>query len=226
MIFSINAGHSKSGTASGAMGFFSESVNTRIIVNRVINILTDLGNTVINCTVDNANSVHEHLKNVVTNSNKQWTKCFISVHFNASNGYGHGVEVYTYKGAHLAEANNILNNIASLGFTNRGIKDGTHLYEVKNTTAPAVLVECCFCDNQQDFEIYKNHIEDMARAIAYGIIGKEFEQMSEKASTTEFEKSRKNLMEMGITDGSRPKDNITREEVFALIDRTIQKIKG
>jgi N-acetylmuramoyl-L-alanine amidase len=78
-------------------------------------------------------------------------------------GGGEGVECYTWRGEKTTAANNICANIAALGYKNRGIKDGSGLYVIKHTKAPAVLVECCFVDNKNDsnkFNAYK-----MAEAI-------------------------------------------------------------
>ena len=51
---------------------------------------------------------------------------------------GKGTEVYTYGGKEHAEALNILKNMSKLGFTNRGVKDGSSLYVVKRTNAKAI----------------------------------------------------------------------------------------
>ena len=50
--------------------------------------------------------------------------------------------------------------IKGTGLRNRGIKDGSHLYVVRNTTMPAVLVEYGFMDSKTD---YKYLLEDAYR---------------------------------------------------------------
>ena len=71
-------------------------------------------------------------------------------------------------------ANNVLNNIVNdFGFRNRGIKDGDHLYVLRNTNMPAILVEGCFLDNidMNKFIAKGNSSYDiMADAIIRGII--------------------------------------------------------
>ena len=92
----------------------------------------------------------------------------ISIHFNASDGNGHGTEVYLFgNGRHRDIGQRIVNEISALGFTNRGIKDGSNLYVVKYTNALAILIECCFCDNAEDAKLY--NAESMAAAIVKGI---------------------------------------------------------
>jgi hypothetical protein len=48
---------------------------------------------------------------------------------------------------------------------------------VRNTYAPAVLVEVCFCDNITDANLYKKLGPDrIGRAIASGILGKDISE--------------------------------------------------
>lgn len=58
-----------------------------------------------------------------------------------------------------------------LGFTNRGVKAGTGLYVIRKTKAKSMLIEVCFCDNQQDIDTYNaaGGAEGIARAIYKGI---------------------------------------------------------
>ncbi|MBD0389332.1 MAG: peptidoglycan-binding protein, partial [Nostoc sp. C3-bin3] len=53
---------------------------------------------------------------------------------------------------------------------NRGVKSGSHLYVLKNTDMPAILVECCFIDSQKDMNLFEP--EAMANAIVKGLTGK------------------------------------------------------
>lgn len=57
------------------------------------------------------------------------------------------------------------------GFRNRGIKNGTSLYVIKNTNSPAMLVELFFLDNQIDQTLYKKlGAKAIAQAIADAIV--------------------------------------------------------
>ncbi len=77
--------------------------------------------------------------------------------------------MFTYGGKELRQARAVLNNICSLGYTNRGLKDGSGLYVLKHTKAKAMLIECCFCDNSGDMNRY--NAENMANAIVKGLVG-------------------------------------------------------
>lgn len=169
MIIGIDFGHTLSGSNYGAVGILKESEETRNLGNRVIKYLSALGHTVVNCSVDSAASNNASLTSRVNKANAQALDLFVSIHFNA--GGGKGTEVFTYNGNKHVEATRILSNIESIGFVNRGVKDGSGLYVVKNTKAKSMLLEVCFVDTKTDVDLYKSNIDKVAIAIVEGITG-------------------------------------------------------
>jgi N-acetylmuramoyl-L-alanine amidase len=121
--------------------------------------------------VDTATSSSAYLKQVVKASNTSGAEWFISIQCNASAAHtGYGVECWTYKGNKHEAAKRICTNLSSLGFRNRGIKDGRNLYVVKNTTAKAILIKLFFLDNYTDRKRYLEVGADKkAEAIAEAI---------------------------------------------------------
>ena len=173
MRFGINCGHTKSGAGCGAIGYLNESDEVRKVGYRLMEYLRAAGHEVFDCTNDKASSVSANLKNIVALANAQKLDHFVSIHFNA--GGGQGVETYTYTGnaGNYPEADKVCKNLARLGFKNRGVKKGAHLYVVKNTDARAMLIEVCFVDTESDAELYRNLGADaIAKAIYNGITGK------------------------------------------------------
>lgn len=157
MTVGINCGHtkSKSGAGSGAVGIIKESEHTRLVGQALMGLLHAAGVTVIDCTIDQANTQQEYLAAAVALANMRDLDWFISIHFNASKSHeGHGVEVYTYEGRQYQDALDVCANIADLGFTNRGVKSGSGLYVIRKTKAKSMLIECCFCDNEADVDTY------------------------------------------------------------------------
>ena len=168
MKFGINNGHTKSGAGSGAVANLNESAETRNVGNALMNLLRSNGHTVVDCTIDKANSQNAYLAQAVECANRQDLDYFISVHFNA--GGGRGVEVYTYEGRQFADALEVCKNIADLGFKNRGVKSGSGLYVIRKTKAKSMLIECCFVDTA-DADLYKKVGADaVARAIYNAIV--------------------------------------------------------
>lgn len=92
----------------------------------------------------------------------------LEIHMNAfkadsGDGKNKGVEIYAKSGSNIES--NIVKNIASLGFTNRGVKSAG--FAVINTArskgARAALLEICFIDDADDMKLFlakKNQIVD------------------------------------------------------------------
>ena len=156
MMIGINCGHTISGAGYGAAGIIKESEHTRLVGHALMDLLKAAGVTVIDCTIDRANTRNEYLAAAVALANRQELDWFVSIHFNASASHaGHGVEVYTYEGRQYQDALDVCANLSELGFTNRGVKAGSGLYVIRKTKAKSMLIEVCFCDNEQDMAIYK-----------------------------------------------------------------------
>ena len=102
----------------------------------------------------------------------------VDIHNNAGGGDG-GEVFHSYLGGEgktLAE--NILAEIVNIGQNSRGVKirknaNGKDYYAfIRNTTCPAVIVECAFVDNSTDLEILatEGKRQKMGQAIAKGIL--------------------------------------------------------
>ncbi|WP_454055641.1 N-acetylmuramoyl-L-alanine amidase [Clostridium sp. Marseille-Q7071] len=171
MRIGIDYGHTLKGYDTGAMGNgLKEQDITREVGKIVTFKLRALGHTVIECAIDSANSVNESLSYRVNKVNSNNVDLFISIHVNA--GGGQGTEIYTYNKDIFTEAQETLKTITALGFNNRGIKDGSNLYVIRNTKAKAMLIELFFIDSA-DVELYKKvGSERLANAIVEGITGK------------------------------------------------------
>ena len=156
MTIGINCGHTASGAGYGAVGIIKESEHTRLVGQALMSLLQSAGVTVIDCTIDKANTRNEYLAAAVALANRQDLDWFISIHFNASASHtGHGTEVFTYKGRQYQDAMDVCANLSDLGFTNRGVKAGTGLYVIRKTKAKSMLIEVCFCDSQKDINTYE-----------------------------------------------------------------------
>ena len=182
MIINVHAGHNPDGkVACGAVGFIKESTEARRVKEEVVRMLREMGHTVYDCTVDSGNSATDVLKKIVGKCNEHEVDIDLSIHFNSASGLKEdgittGTEVLVYSGYSKAldEANAVCAAIASLGFKNRGVKYRPDLYFLKNTKAPAMLVECCFVSDKDDVKLYDHYL--MAKAIVKGVTGSNFEE--------------------------------------------------
>lgn len=173
MIINVHAGHNPHGKlACGAVGLISESLENRRVKDLVVDELRRMGHTVYDCTVEDGTSQTNVLTRIINKCNMHSVDLDVSIHFNSSSSVGaNGTEVYIYDESSKANtyALNVLNAICSLGFRNRGVKVNKKLAFLRQTKAPAMLIECCFVNSQRDIALYSPH--EVAAAIVYGITG-------------------------------------------------------
>ena len=103
-------------------------------------------------------------------SNNNDTDLFVSFHRNsATNPAANGIEVLVYNNASAKSvqvAENILKALTSVGIqSNRGVKRA-NLSVLRETNAPAILIEIGFINNDEDNELFDTKFEDYADAIA------------------------------------------------------------
>lgn len=176
--YNVHGGHNR--IVQGASSYLDEVTEDRKICEEVIRLLQAEGYTAYNCTDDSGATQSKNLANIVARCNAHSVSLDTSIHFNAAskdtgNGKTKGVEVYVYSSSSSAKAaaQRVCDNIAALGFTNRGVKVSTSLYVLRKTSSPAMLIEVCFVDDKDDADLYnKVGYKVIALAIAKGILNK------------------------------------------------------
>ncbi|WP_138502794.1 N-acetylmuramoyl-L-alanine amidase [Nostoc sp. PA-18-2419] len=169
MKFGIDSGHNCP-PDTGARGIKVEDNLTLDVGNRVIPKLRALGHEVVVCKPNSASTVRESLSKRCATANNSNVDIYVSIHFNSFNGQANGTEVFATSDTGRKIAKPVLDEIVKLGFFNRGVKSGSHLFVLKNTDMPAILVECCFVDSAKDMNLF--NAEAMANAIVKGLTGK------------------------------------------------------
>jgi N-acetylmuramoyl-L-alanine amidase len=110
----------------------------------------------------------------------------VSCHFNAYDVTSKpmGCEVWYYSKATLAaEVSAAMAN--ALDLPDRGGKYTDDLYVISNTTAPCVLLECCFVDSSTDAEHYRERFDDLCRALAESLGGVSIDEQPEPPEEVE-----------------------------------------
>ena len=168
MKLSFDAGHNCTPDV-GATGIRQEDNLTKEVVNLIVPKLRRLGHSTVDCTQYGQvfESVSESLEFRCDRANANGSELHGCIHFNC--GGGNGVEVYAVSSKGKEYAEKICTEIEALGYTNRGVKDGSHLYVVNRTNMPCVLVECSFVDSAEDMNRY--NANDFANAIIKAITG-------------------------------------------------------
>lgn len=170
----IGVGHG--GADSGAIGngFNEKDLNLSIAL-ACNEVLQRHGvNTLMSRTKDENDTLNDEIKEC----NAYAPDLAIDIHNNA--GGGDGVEAFYHYGGGTSKvlADNVLREIVNIGQNSRGAKtrknaQGKDYYGfIRQTVAPAVIVETAFVDNAKDIQIIDTEAErqTMGVAIAKGIL--------------------------------------------------------
>ncbi|MEG1593033.1 MAG: N-acetylmuramoyl-L-alanine amidase [Oscillibacter sp.] len=165
-------------------------------------------------------------------SNKFKPDLFVSLHSNAmAGGWGiaRGLLCFTYKAGDNEGQNKaaqcILKAMKDAGVVvhGEGLRYDGDLTVLRDTYAPAVLIEYGFHTNKDDVSLLKDgaYRENLAEYTVNGIcdyLGVKFVPAPAETAPW-YDESRKWAMEHGITDGTRPEDKTTRAEVWEMLRR-------
>jgi N-acetylmuramoyl-L-alanine amidase len=151
----LRAGHSDN--CEGAVGIVNEHEQMKKYYVAVKTMLESNGHTVIDCNSNGSTAIAE-LSEGADKANSNNVDLFVSLHMNASDGRGHGVEALVSSESSKActYAQNLCDNFSALGFTNRGVKY-EKLYEMNHISAPNIIFEICFCDSQIDIDVFNKY---------------------------------------------------------------------
>lgn len=155
MKIGLRAGHSDN--CEGAVGIVNEHEQMKRYYAAVKSVFEQYGHTVINCN-SNAGTENGELSEGANIANSNNVDFFASLHMNCFNGSAHGCEVLVSgesSGAYPI-AQRLTNNFADLGFNNRGVKS-VHDYEMNHISCGNLISEICFCDSQEDIDIYNKY---------------------------------------------------------------------
>lgn len=133
-----------------------------------------LENAGVNVVYTRTDDVYESPAQKAAEANQSGADYFVSIHRNSSvypNQYT-GIEslVYNRYGAAAQMAENINENLQALGFANQGVNERRNLIVLNRTQMPAVLVEAGFINNDRDNALFDSRFQEIAQAIADGIL--------------------------------------------------------
>lgn len=184
--YTVHGGHGPHGKlGAGAVGYCSESLVDRQIKNSVIKWLEIDGNKAYDCTCEEAGLQGAIIKKIKAKINSvSGVTANISIHLNMDNRPGNekkdgklkGCECWIYPNKNVDKtiAKRICAALNVLGFTNRGVKETTSLGVLRGITNSGanILVECFFCDDEDDFNKFcAVGVDSVGKAIAEGIVG-------------------------------------------------------
>ncbi len=227
------AGHG-AGDPGAVSGSWKEADETRSVVSNLVTQLDGICNVDVYPTERNAYKDLKTGKLVVEWSNYDYV---LEVHFNAfdgaaSDGKTKGVECYVTQaepGTAVEEA--ICKSIASLGLANRGVKrfNWDVIRAAQLAGVSSALLEVCFLDDPDDMEIYQANKAAVATAIAAGIVsgfGIQAQPPAPEPTQPWYQEAMDWAKAMGLMDGNRPLDNVTRAELATTLYRMYKLLGG
>ena len=167
----IDAGHNGLTDPGAVFNGRRESDDTLRLANAVGEILTRNGYDVVYTrTGDLSQSVVQkaELANAANGD------LFVSIHRNMGTypEQYNGVQtlIYDRQGIKVPMAENINRNLEGLGFRNINVDVRPDLAVLRRTRMPALLVEAGFLDSQKDNQLFDTRLDEIAQAIADGIM--------------------------------------------------------
>ena len=186
----IGVGHG--GADSGAVGNGFKEKDLNLSIAKAC--YEELKRHGVKCKISRDKDKDETVSAKVKQCNSYKPDYALDIHNNA--GGGDGAEIYHHIGGGKGKtlANNVLKEIVNIGQNSRGLKTKTnsagkdYFGFIRDTSAPAILVECAFIDNAQDIKIIDTAAEQkkMGVAIAKGILSTLcIKYVEEKPKTTD-----------------------------------------
>lgn len=106
--------------------------------------------------------------------NKVNADFFLSLHRNSTDkpnsAGGAEATVYEISGIREEMANELLNELEKVGFSNRGILERPDLTILRRTDMPTVALDVGFIDSEKDNVIFDREFNQIVRAIALGVL--------------------------------------------------------
>lgn len=150
----------------GVGNYGTEEREMNLIADLVIPILVKHGQTVYR------NRPAMSLTQMVNDSNSKKVDVHFAIHSDAGGARGAEVIAYSTTSKGYALSKSVYNFLSALTpVADRGVKVNSSLFELRKTVAPSALAEISFHDNIDDVKWIMEHREDIAIAIAKGILG-------------------------------------------------------
>lgn len=232
----VDIGHNLPKIDTGAIGIKPEDGLNLKVGNSLMAKLLQADQAIVQTLplILKAPNYYRNLKARVDISNNTDCDLFVSIHHNKFDGSAHGVEVWYLSDEGKKYADKVCNEMAALGFRNRGSKkagvDGKPLFVLTYTKAPAILIECCFCDSKKDMDLFDP--DKIASAISRGITGRGDQKVLEDLNIKTIKDVQQLINYVGVRDQNNKilvVDGIVGEKTLFCLKKLydmLEKMKG
>ena len=170
-VIAVDAGHGGARDPGAVYEGRQEKDDNLKLVLAIGEILSDRG---IDVEYTRTTDVYETPYEKAMKANNAGVDLFISIHRNSfpADNEVEGVEslIYDLSGLKYKMAEDINEQLEGVGFVNLGVKARPDLVVLKRTKMPAILVEAGFLNSDTDNRLFDDNFEDIAQAIADGIL--------------------------------------------------------
>lgn len=167
----IDAGHNGLTDPGAVYNGRRESDDTLRLANAVGKILSRSGYDVV---YTRTGDINQSVVQKAQLANDEDADLFVSIHRNMGNypEQYNGVQtlIYDRSGIKLPMAEKINEELEEVGFRNINVDVRPDLAVLRRTKMPALLVEAGFLDSQKDNQLFDERFDDVAEAIADGIM--------------------------------------------------------
>jgi len=235
MKIALDAGHGLSTPGKRTPDGMREWSFNSVVASRIVNELKGyIGVDTIRVD-DMTGAVDVSLQDRTDKANKWGADAYISIHANAygTGGWNNtsGIETFTYPTASRESfvlAKLVQDELVKATKRNdRGIKTANFAV-LRETSMPAILVECGFMTNKEEATLLKSdsYRKTCASAIVkgladmYGLKKKEGVKVAEDHGVSSWAvDAQKWVVDNKISDGKDPKDIVTREQLWTMLYR-------
>ena len=228
----LDPGHGPGNVNGSADGTYKERDFTWDMYTRLRPLLEAQGITVVGTREQESD--YPSLSARASVSNRAGADLFVSLHSNAAGSSARGFVAFTSAPPETAARNRlaaaIINRVHAAGVVLWGSGLAHEMYTVlASTTAPAVLLEYGFHTNAQDLALLKDttYRDKLAQATCAGIcdyLGLEVKEPDKESGQPNepdvwAKEAWSKAAAAGIFDGTRPRDQLTRQEAAVVLDR-------
>lgn len=163
------AGHG-AGDPGACSSYGIEATETRKVTNKLAELLRPYMSVVMYPQDRNA---YADVYNGCFQASLSGVDYVFEVHFNSASADARGTEIWvTPMENGTSVEQHIVNKLASVGFTNRGVKSEYFavITHCKNRGVSSALVETCFISNKADMDTYNTKFNSVCSAMAKGIV--------------------------------------------------------
>lgn len=177
----LSAGHGGDDPGASAYRLMEKDINLQMLLSCKAELERHGVKVYASRTIDENDGVYEEVEEAIASG----TELAVSFHTNA--GGGDGFEAY----CNIANPDGVKfcklveKQVKALGQNSRGVKDGMHLYFIRETPMTSALLECFFVDEDTDNQVGDTLAEQKRFGAAYAKAILEYLDVAYKGDTAE-----------------------------------------